>query len=365
MTDTPVEQQTVEVAPAQTLNIYQRINYAGRILRENPWIKDMSNSQYKSVDIDQIRHYVGDAETEAGIVVEYIEEEFGTMEANGKVLAKIRAKLVYTNIDDPEDIIVFGRTAVAYDALDKGWNKADSMLFKNHYKALYHIGEREDDPDSMSNEEHDLLEAVRGDKNVHDAIMVIVNKHLPGIRTNLIEQHGAYAGSGIPIALYDSRIGLSGYRTRVKQVTVDYNLCTTQVTLVNYGLIHSNSLSSTAAVAISASDYATGMTDTALYDTQYVYVRTDKVQTVKKTGNVVKMKTESGVEILMTDVQILQYPHGNVLVAYGPNDKHIEDKYGLTGVSVNNGTWIEIPSSARPDFYTGQVLILNLFFPSG
>ena len=182
ITVTPAESERETHTSAPILNIYQRINYAGRILRENPWIKDMSNSQYKSVDIDQIRHYVGDAETEAGIVVEYIEEEFGTMEANGKVLAKIRAKLVYTNIDDPEDIIVFGRTAVAYDALDKGWNKADSMLFKNHYKALYHIGEREDDPDSMSNEEHDLLEAVRGDKNVHDAIMVIVNKHLPGIR---------------------------------------------------------------------------------------------------------------------------------------------------------------------------------------
>ena len=182
ITVTPAESERETHTSAPILNIYQRINSAGRILRENPWIKDMSNSQYKSVDIDQIRHYVGDAETEAGIVVEYIEEEFGTMEANGKVLAKIRAKLVYTNIDDPEDIIVFGRTAVAYDALDKGWNKADSMLFKNHYKALYHIGEREDDPDSMSNEEHDLLEAVRGDKNVHDAIMVIVNKHLPGIR---------------------------------------------------------------------------------------------------------------------------------------------------------------------------------------
>ena len=164
------------------LNIYQRINYAGRILRENPWIKDMTNSAYKSVDIDQIRHYVGDAETEAGIVVEYIEEEFGTMEHGGKVLAKIRAKLIYTNIDEPDDIIVFSKTAVAFDAGDKGWNKAESMLYKNHYKGLYHIGEREDDPDSMSNEEHDLLEAVRGDKNVHDAIMVIVNKHLPGIR---------------------------------------------------------------------------------------------------------------------------------------------------------------------------------------
>lgn len=164
------------------LNIYQRINYAGRILRENPWIKDMTNSAYKSVDIDQIRHYVGDAETEAGIVVEYIEEEFGTMEHGGKVLAKIRAKLIYTNIDEPDDIIVFSKTAVAFDAGDKGWNKAESMLYKNHYKGLYHIGEREDDPDSMSNEENDIIEAVRGDKNVHDAIMVIVNKHLPGIR---------------------------------------------------------------------------------------------------------------------------------------------------------------------------------------
>lgn len=181
MTDAPVE-QTTEVQTTQPLNIYQRINYAGRILRENPWIKDMTNSAYKSVDIDQIRHYVGDAETEAGIVVEYIEEEFGTMEHGGKVLAKIRAKLIYTNIDEPDDIIVFSKTAVAFDAGDKGWNKAESMLYKNHYKGLYHIGEREDDPDSMSNEENDIIEAVRGDKNVHDAIMVIVNKHLPGIR---------------------------------------------------------------------------------------------------------------------------------------------------------------------------------------
>ena len=238
-----------------------------------------------------------------------------------------------------------------------------------------------EDPDSLKRRRGLSIETISADGSVSTMLgaaksgySVVTSNDLdqwegtvtiPGIRTDFIEQYGAYAGSGIPIALYDSRIGLSGYRTRVKQVTVDYNLCTTQVTLVNYGLIHSNSLSSTAAVAISASDYATGMTDTALYDTQYVYVRTDKVQTVKKTGNVVKMKTESDAEISMTDIQILQYPYGNVLVAYGDPADTVDEKYGISKVSVNQGTWIDIPSSSRPDFYTGQVLILNLFFPSG
>ena len=238
-----------------------------------------------------------------------------------------------------------------------------------------------EDPDSLKRRRGLSIETISADGSVSTMLgaaksgySVVTSNDLdqwegtvtiPGIRTDLIEQYGAYAGSGIPIALYDSRLGLSGYRTRVKQVTVDYNLCTTQVTLVNYGLIHSNSLSSTAAVAISASDYATGMTDTALYDTQYVYVRTDRAQTVKKTGNVVKMKTESDAEISMTDIQILQYPYGNVLVAYGDPADTVDEKYGISKVSVNQGTWIDIPSSSRPDFYTGQVLILNLFFPSG
>ena len=138
-------------------NIYQRINRAGQILQANPWIKDMGNSQYKSVDIDQIRRHVGAAEVEAGIVVGYSEDEFGIFPMGGKTYARVSATLTYVNIDDPSDAVSFNRTAIAFDSGDKGFNKCESMLYKNHYKGLYHIGERSEDPDAYSNEEQDLL----------------------------------------------------------------------------------------------------------------------------------------------------------------------------------------------------------------
>ena len=138
-------------------NIYQRINMAGRILQENPWIKDLTTSQYKSVDIDQIRKHVGAAEVEAGIVVRYVENIFEQTEINGKHMARISATLIYINVDRPEDTVEFPRSAIAWDSGDKGFNKAESMLYKNLYKGLYHIGERAEDPDSFSVEEQELL----------------------------------------------------------------------------------------------------------------------------------------------------------------------------------------------------------------
>ena len=143
--------------------VLARINLAAAILQENPWIKDMSNSQFKSVDIDQIRRHVGAAETEAGLVVQYRETYFGHEVINGKTIFKVAAVLTYYSIDDEEmeHGLDFPRSAIGYDTLDKGYNKAESMLYKNHYKGLYHIGERADDPDEMSNEEHELLETFR------------------------------------------------------------------------------------------------------------------------------------------------------------------------------------------------------------
>lgn len=141
----------------KVMNVYQRINLAGKILQQNPWIKDLTTSQYKSVDIDQIRKHVGAAEVEAGLVARYVEEVFEQTEINGKSMAKISATLVYINIDNPEDTAEFPRSAIAWDAGDKGFNKAESMFYKNLYKGLYHIGERSEDPDSFSVEEQDLL----------------------------------------------------------------------------------------------------------------------------------------------------------------------------------------------------------------
>ena len=188
---------------------------------------------------------------------------------------------------------------------------------------------------------------------------------LPGIITNLIEQYGEYAGSGIPVSLYDSRIGLDGYRAKVKQVTLDYNACTTTVVLTNYSLRHSNSLSSTVAVAISAADYSTGMTDTTLYDTQYVYVKTDKAQTIKENGNELFVHKSDGSHFSVQDIQILKYPNHMTLLATLPadSDNHTSNRYDIVGLSINNlsaDKMIKIPEPLRPDYYTGQVLVINI-----
>lgn len=171
--------------------VLERINVAARILQQNPWIKDMTNSQFKSVDIDQIRREVGAAEAEAGLVVRYAETGFETIQVNGKVCCKVSAVLTYYSIDDEEmeNGLEFPRSAIGYDTLDKGWNKAESMLYKNHYKGLYHIGERADDPDGMSNEEYDLLEVFRyitsydaqghPQRKYHDQINAIVEAAKP------------------------------------------------------------------------------------------------------------------------------------------------------------------------------------------
>lgn len=143
--------------------VLQRINEAARILQENPWIKSMENSAYKSVDIDQIRREVGAAEAQAGLVVQYQETAFDTIASNGKSFCRVSAILTYYSIDDEnmEQGLEFPRTGIAQDPGDKGWNKAETMLYKNHYKGLYHIGERVEDPDSLSNEEVEVLEYMR------------------------------------------------------------------------------------------------------------------------------------------------------------------------------------------------------------
>lgn len=172
------------------MNIFQRINAAARILADTQWYKDGKNSQYSSVTIDQIRREVAQAETEAGIVVLYEEDDIGTYDFNGRTFCKIVATLTYVNIDNPEDRVSFTKTAIAQDTGDKGWNKAESMIYKNLYKALYYIGDREDDTDSMSNEEYDLITIFRCGK-FHDELLRLVEKYLPEAKRMEAEQREA------------------------------------------------------------------------------------------------------------------------------------------------------------------------------
>lgn len=180
MSDTPV------------MNIWQRINAVDRMLSDAPWNKDSKNDTYSSVTIDQIREEVAKAESEAGIVVHWCEESVGHYEHNGRQLCMIKARLTYVNIDDPEDRVVFVRTGFAQDTGDKGWNKAESIIYKNLYKGLYHIGDREDDPDRTSNNEADLLAVFRCEK-FHKSLLDYVEKNLPEVRRLEQEQKEAEA----------------------------------------------------------------------------------------------------------------------------------------------------------------------------
>ena len=173
-----------------SLNVFQRINMAAGYLSETSWYKDGKNSQFSSVTIDQIRREVIKAETLAGLVVTYDELDIGTQEFNGKTYCRIKARLTYVNVDDPEDTVAFVKTGIAQDSADKGWNKAESMVYKNLYKALYYIGDREDDADSMSGEEYDLLAVFRC-PIFHDELVRYVTNSLPKAKAWEEEQREA------------------------------------------------------------------------------------------------------------------------------------------------------------------------------
>lgn len=176
----------------RTMNVWQRINAVDRMLSEAPWRKDQSNDTYKSVTIDQIRDEVSKAESDAGIVAHYCEEAVGHYEHNGRQLCMIKARITYVNIDNPDDRAVFVRTGFAQDSGDKGWNKCESIIYKNLYKGLYHIGDREEDPDSISNNEAELLAVFRCEK-FHGKLEAFVQANLPEVRRLEQEQRDAEA----------------------------------------------------------------------------------------------------------------------------------------------------------------------------
>lgn len=146
------------VAVTDSLNVYQRMAKACAIIGSQEWVKDMANSQYKSIPIDAMRAGVRSACVEAGLVhvgpcdldVERVQPAPGekTIRFYG------RAVFRYVNIDNPSEIIEFESLGEAMDNGDKGTGKVITNLIKNHYKAAFDIGELgKDDIDSYSNAE--------------------------------------------------------------------------------------------------------------------------------------------------------------------------------------------------------------------
>ena len=192
---------------------------------------------------------------------------------------------------------------------------------------------------------------------------------IPGIRRDLLPATGTYAGSGVALLITDSRNGLKECAVRARELRIDYSQCTTTVVLTNHSMVYSSGISDTAALAITSADVATGANDTTLFNTQYVRVRTDQAQAVRESGNEVRGRLVNSQIFEFDDVSILRLPSGrNVLVASAPSGGNIhapaESSYAVVEVRLNDGAGIAINPSIRPDYYDGQLLILNLDFPS-
>ena len=192
---------------------------------------------------------------------------------------------------------------------------------------------------------------------------------LPGIRRDMIPASGIYAGSGVCLDVTDSTMGISAARVRARQIVLDYNSCTTQITLTNRSLAYSSGISETTAMARTSADVATGDNSTTLFNTQYVRVKTDTPQTIEDSGNVVIGILSSETSFEFQNISVLQLPNGrSVLVATAPPDGSVhapDDKpYDVVAVKINDGERLSIKASVRPDYYQGQTLVLNVDFPT-
>lgn len=137
-------------------NVYQRMIDAQRVIDSMPFIKDMANSQFKSIPIDQMRAAVRRACIEAGLVhVGPLDLRYDVQNRDGRIKVYTgECVFRYVNADDPSDFIDYPSLGEAMDTGDKGAGKLVSNLIKTHYKTCFDIGERgKDDIDSYANED--------------------------------------------------------------------------------------------------------------------------------------------------------------------------------------------------------------------
>ena len=152
-----IETQTeAETQAPDFLNAYQRMLVAQQAIDSMPWVKDMANSQFKSIPIDAMRNGVRKACIKAGLVhVGPIGLRYEVQSRDGRIKVYTgECVFRYVNADDPDDFIEYASLGEAMDTGDKGAGKLISNLIKTHYKSAFDIGEQgRDDIDSYANED--------------------------------------------------------------------------------------------------------------------------------------------------------------------------------------------------------------------
>lgn len=180
-----------------------------------------------------------------------------------------------------------------------------------------------------------------------------------------IHSGGQFVGSGKNVLVVDGINGINE-TLHVKDETIDYSDCVLKLTLSNHSLRYSNDLLDTQALAITSADISTGATDSTLFDSQYVFLKTDIEQNIVERGNIVKIHVdglESPIETETPSIFVL--PGGSKIIVAtvrANQDIHASsDKdYAVNAISVNGNTPTIIDRAVRPDFFNGQILTICL-----
>ena len=185
-----------------------------------------------------------------------------------------------------------------------------------------------------------------------------------GIWRDLISRVAVTYGSGVPVRIYYSPLGLSDYAAKVREITIDWEAATTAITVNNYSMMYSNAISDSDTMALHAANYSVNSATDQSFTTQYVMVYPSTAQTILSSGNKVKVTLANNLYSTV-DAEVFRFPELGTatIVAVFPSYDDFYDlthAHSVTKVQVNSGTAITIDSDIRPDKRRSQTLIVNI-----
>lgn len=187
---------------------------------------------------------------------------------------------------------------------------------------------------------------------------------LSGIYDAFMKRSGRWIG-GVPVRIRDSRYGMSNYKAKVKECTIDYQSLITTLVLNNYSENYSNELIDTSAMAFQAGNRASVATAAELYTRQYVFVETSQAL---PSGSAYQVEYYmDGAWAATVDAEIIKYPELGIctVVGYFPiGNDFSTNQYPITKlrlvVDSVAGSDIPIPEAVRPDKNQLQYVIVNI-----
>lgn len=182
-----------------------------------------------------------------------------------------------------------------------------------------------------------------------------------GIHINMISRASANIGSGVPVRLYYSRLGLSNYPATVREVTLDFDAQTTTLILNNYSQRYVNLVSDSASMSVTAATYAINAATETSFTTQYVLIRSSFSH--NSSGNTMTLRLSNGATATV-NAQVFVFPELGTKTITATWDSSTaydnSNAHGAYQVRVNSGSYVTIPSAVRPDKKKGQTLIINM-----